>query len=115
MGAPEPAAEGISRRRIRRGEGEVTQWPRGLLDYRSVGPEDTPPSPEEDRLANRIALAARLLSIRRSEGREIDGAIEALRAAERALAAGDRATATAIVERVLARLGAEATDAPATP
>jgi hypothetical protein len=94
-----------SRRRVRRGEGEVTEWPRGLVAYVPSGPEDAVPSPDEDRVANRVHLAARLLAVRRSRGDPVEGEIGRLREAEAALAAGDRARAAALLDRVLAELG----------
>ncbi len=71
-------------RRTRRGEGEVTQWPRGLLDYTPGETPDAAPDPDEDRTGNRIRLAARLIGLLRSEGRDVQSEIEALHAAERA-------------------------------
>jgi len=93
-------------RRVRRGEGEVTQWPRGLVDYVAKGPEDAEPSVEEDRTANRLRLAGRLLSILASEGREVPAEIERLRTAEAAFAEGDRARAARLVDALFADLDA---------
>ena len=101
------------RRRVRRGEGEVTQWPRGLVEYVAKGPEDDDPSVEEDRTANRLHLAARLLAVLRSEGREVGVEIRALRAAEDAFSSGDRARATRLVDQLFADLDARrASEAP---
>jgi hypothetical protein len=101
-------------RRVRRGEGggEVTQWPRGVVGYVPAGPADETPSPEEDRTANRVKLAARLLSVLRSQGRPVDGLIPRLRAAEDAVASGDRARATALVDRLIADLDRASGDGP---
>ena len=92
------------RRRVHRGEGEVTQWPRGLVDYVAKGPEDEDPSVEEDRTANRLRLAARLLAVLRSEGRDVAREIGELREAEHAFAEGDKARATQLVDRLFADL-----------
>jgi len=92
-------------RRVRRGEGEVTQWPRGLVDYTPGGPPDTDPSSEEDRTANRIRLAARLIGVLRAEGRDVATELEELRRAESAFAAGRRGEATERIERLLGELG----------
>jgi len=100
--------EARPRRRVHRGEGEVTEWPRGLASYVPAGPDDAEPSPDEDRLANRIQLAARLLALRRAAGETMDPVFAELRAAERALRAGDRATATDRLDRVLVALDAAA-------
>lgn len=97
------------RRRVHRGEGEVTQWPRGLVDYVAKGPDDEDPSVEEDRTANRLRLASRLLAILRSEGRDVAPEILELREAERAFADGDRARATRLVDQVFADLDARRT------
>jgi hypothetical protein len=86
---------------VARGEGEVTQWPRGLTGYVPSGPEDATPSPDEDRTGNRLRLAARLLAVLRAEGRDVDAEVRALAAAERAYANGERATASALVDRLL--------------
>jgi hypothetical protein len=92
----------------RRDDREVTQWPRGLLDYTPSGPPEDPPSPEEDRTRNRIRFAARLLALLRARGEPVDREIRALAAAERALAAGDRAEATRRVEELLGELARRA-------
>ena len=92
------------RRSVRRGEGEVTEWPRGLLEYVPKGPEDATPSPEEDRTRNRLLLAARLLAVLRSRGEEVDREVALLTSAERALKAKDAARATREVEALLADL-----------
>jgi hypothetical protein len=98
--SPQPG----SRRRVRRGEGEVTQWPRGLAEYVPSGPDDATPSLEEDRTANRLALAARLLALLRSQGRHVDRELAALRTAEAEFARGDRAEAARHVDRLFADL-----------
>jgi hypothetical protein len=93
------------RTRVRRGEGEVTQWPRGLVAYVGAGPEGTP-SVEEDRTRNRILLAARLIAILRAGGSDVDRELADLHAAERAFASHDHDAATEKVEALLARLDA---------
>ncbi len=101
------------RRRVERGEGEVTQWPKGLVSYVPAhGPEGTAPA-DEDRTANRLALAARLLGLLRASGENVDREIADLQEAERALAAKDRARATALVDALLGRIRAR--DRPAPP
>ncbi len=88
----------------------MTQWPRGLAGYVSKGPPDTAPSLEEDRTANRLKLAARLLGVLVSQGRSVDREVRSLRDAEEAFARGDRAEAARRVDRLLAEL-----DAPPPP
>lgn len=100
--------------RVARGEGEVTQWPRGLVDYVPKGAPETAPSPEEDRTRNRLLLAARLLSLLRSRGENVDQEVAALRRAERAFAQGDRQRATELVDGLLGALDARARN-PGTP
>ena len=107
--SPEPAADGRGRprrRRIRRGEGEVTSWPRGLVDYLPSGPDEELPSPDEDRTRNRLLLAGRLLAVIRSGGAEVDRELLALARAERVLASGDRRSAAELVDRLLRDLDA---------
>ena len=106
----EPSA--TPRRPIRRGEGEVTEWPRGLLDYVPKGPADSIPSPEEDRTRNRLLLAARLLAILRSRGEEVERELARLASAERALKAKDAARATQEVESLLADLDRRSPSVP---
>jgi len=98
------ATQRRSKRRVTRGEGEVTQWPRGLVGYVSKGAEEATPSPDEDRTGNRLLLAVRLLSVLRSRGEDVEGELAELRVAERAYAAKDRARATELVERLLGAL-----------
>jgi len=95
------------RRRIRRGEGEVTEWPRGLTEYVPAGPPDATPSEEEDRLRNRLQLAARLLGVLRANGRDVDASVRALAEAERQRVRGDRVGATRRVDAILAELDRE--------
>jgi hypothetical protein len=114
---PDENAPTAPRRRVRRGEGEVTSWPRGLAAYVTSGPEDAVPSDEEDRTANRLALAGRLLGVLRSQGRDVDPEVDALRRARAAFARGDRDTAAREVDRLFAGLdddaaSLEATDTP---
>ena len=92
------------RRPVRRGEGEVTEWPRGLVEYVPKGPPDSTPSPEEDRTRNRILLAVRLLTLLRARGENVDRELAALASAERALKADDPTRATQEVEALLADL-----------
>jgi len=91
-------------RRTRRGEGEVTQWPRGLVDYTTTRVPDATPDPEEDRTGNRIRLAARLIGLLQTEGQDVGREMAALRAAERAYQAGHRVEATERVERLLGEI-----------
>jgi len=90
-----------ARRRVRRGEGEVTEWPRGLVDYTPSGPVDGVPSPEEDRDLNRLRLASRLLGFARADGIAVDDAVRRLHRADRAFREGDRATGRRLVDEVI--------------
>jgi hypothetical protein len=99
--------------RTRRGEGEVTQWPRGLVDYTPKNVPDDLPSPEEDRTGNRIRLAARLLALLRSQGRDVTREILDLAAAERAYTAGRHVEATRRVEQLLGELARRTEDSGA--
>jgi hypothetical protein len=92
----------------------VTQWPRGLVAYVPTGPEDASPSDEEDRTANRLALAGRLLGLLRSQGRDVGTALDELREARDAFARGDRATAAQRVDRLFADLDGDAASPGAT-
>ena len=92
------------RRRVRRGEGEVTEWPRGLVDYLPSGAPDGVPSPDEDRDLNRLRLASRLLGFARAHGHTVDAAVTRLRQAERAFREGDREKGRRIVDDVLSEV-----------
>ncbi len=105
--APEPG------RRVRRGGGEVTEWPRGLTEYVPVGPPDAAPSPEEDPLVNRLRLASRLLAVLRSQGLDVSREVAELRAADQLLTLGDRARAAGAIDGLLA--GLDARRPPPTP
>ena len=94
------------RRRVRRGEGEVTQWPRGLVDYTPTGRPEQTPSPEEDRDLNRLRLASRLLGFARANGHTVDAAIARLHRADRAFREGDREEGRRIVEDVITEVEA---------
>jgi hypothetical protein len=96
------------RRRVRRGEGEVTEWPRGLVDYLPSGAPDATPSPEEDRDLNRLRLAARLLGFARAHGHSVDAAVTRLRLAERAFRDGEREKGRRIVDEVLTEVERQA-------
>lgn len=88
-------------RRVRRGEGEVTEWPRGLADYVPSGEPEGTPSPEEDRDLNRLNIAARLLGTARSKGHNVDDAVGRLREADAAFRRGDRARGRRLVDAVI--------------
>jgi hypothetical protein len=82
----------------------VTQWPRGLAGYVPSGPDDEAPSAEEDRTGNRLRLAARLLAVLRSQGRNVDREVRELTAAEAAFARGEKDRATRLVDQLFADL-----------
>lgn len=91
---------------MRRDEGEVTSWPRGLVAYVPSGAEEETPPPDDDRVRNRLILAGRLLAVLRAGGETVDEELRRLRAAERAAAAHDRVRAIEEVERLLGELAA---------
>ena len=70
----------------------------------TTGPEDEPPSPEEDRTANRLRLAARLLSVLRAGGADVDRELRALAAAHSAFVKGDTRRAGELVDALFAEL-----------
>lgn len=98
-------------RRVRRGEGEVTQWPRGLVDYVPARTAEAVPDPEEDRLRNRLLLAARLAGILERRGVNVEALRADLRSAEAARERGDRDGALAAADRLLAALDRALADA----
>jgi hypothetical protein len=101
---PEDASAPAKRRRVNRGEGEVTEWPRGLSGYVPTGPDDASPSAEEDRTGNRLRLAARLLALLRAQGRDVDREIRELREAERAFEGGEKTEAARRIDRLLGEI-----------
>ena len=92
----------------------MTQWPRGLAGYVPAGRDDATPSPEEDRTANRLRFVARLLSVLRAEGQDVDRQLRDLEVARAAYDGGDRGRAARLVDQLLADLDAShpATDTP---
>ncbi len=99
---------------VRRGEGEVTDWPRGLVAYVPTTPDSVDRDPEEDRGTNRQKLALRLLDLEAGSGRSVDRARARLRRAARLRADGRRSEADAEVEAVLGEL-LDPTGAPRPP
>jgi hypothetical protein len=77
-----------------------------LVDYVPSGPDDATPDPEEDRTANRLHLAGRLISLRRARGAPVEREVAALQAAEAAFRSGRRSEADRRVDRLLADLDA---------
>jgi hypothetical protein len=84
-------------------EAELREFPRGLVGYVPQGERGAPTPEEEDALRNRVAIASRLLDLRRGEGYDVTEPWRELRDAEAALRAGDRRTAR---QRCDAALGA---------
>ncbi|MFZ0699853.1 MAG: hypothetical protein WAN74_06685 [Thermoplasmata archaeon] len=97
------------RRPIRRGEGEISQWPRGLVEYVTRGPADEGvPSEEEDRTAQRLHLASRLIAVLRARGVDVAPYVDRLRNADRVHRAGDRDKASRLVDDLIGALGERA-------
>lgn len=93
-------------RGVKRDQGEVHQWPRGLLEYVPSGPADSgPPPEEEERTAQRIRLAGRLIDLLKARGESDPSWIRELHDAERAYRHGDRARAGRLVDALLGELG----------
>lgn len=102
----DPPAVPPPRRGVRRGEGEVSQWPRGLVEYVTRGPEDEGlPPEEEDRTAQRLHLASRLISVLRARGIEVAPFVARLRDADAVYRSGDRGGAMRRVDELLGDLG----------
>jgi hypothetical protein len=96
-------------RSVHRDQGEVNQWPRGLVGYVPSGKADAgPPPEEEDRTAQRIRLAARLIDLLRARGEEDPSWGPRLREADRAYRAGERSHASRCVDELLGDLGERA-------
>jgi hypothetical protein len=102
--ASEPSPSGP--KRVRREDGgELAQWPRGLVAYTPAdGAPDTPPDPAENRTANRIDLAARLIALRRAAGADVGALLSELRGVERARRDGRADEARRRLEQLLGTL-----------
>ena len=72
------------------GEPELSEFPRGLVGYVPTGDRGHPTPEDEEPVANRIRLLARLIDVRRSEGRDVARWVRALGEARAAYDAGDR-------------------------
>jgi hypothetical protein len=81
-------------------ETELTEFPRGLVEYVARGPRGSPPPREEEPLANRMLIVERLWEVRRADGFPVEPLLKDLRDAERAYGAGDRGLARRLVDRV---------------
>lgn len=81
-------------------EPELSEYPRGLVDYVPVGSRGSPRPDEEDPVPNRLKLLGRLLAFRQSQGGEVESLLRRLGEAEAALRHGDRAKARRIGEEV---------------
>jgi hypothetical protein len=92
------------------GEPELSEFPRGLVSYVPTGDRGLPTSDEEEPTANRIRLVARLIEVRRSEGRAVESWVGALRAAQDAYADGDRKRARRLCDAVLSDVEAAPAD-----
>ena len=89
-------------------EERLREFPRGLVGYVPDGDPGEPTPEEEDSLFNRVALAGRLLDVRRASGFDVSRPTARLREAEAALRSGDRRRAREECDAVfgyLERLG----------
>ena len=77
--------------RSRRTESEMTDRPRGLVSYQTIGPRGDPPTADEDQVANRLLLVQRLVQLRQHQGHDVRTLLPTLNEAETAYRAGDRA------------------------
>lgn len=91
------------------GEPELSEFPRGLVGYVAKGDRGHPTPDDEEPMANRIRVIARLIEVRRSEGRPVEAWVKALREAQAAYADGDRARAKRLCDSLL---GEVETDGP---
>jgi hypothetical protein len=96
------------------GEPELSEFPRGLVGYVAKGDRGHPTRDDEEPLANRIRLVARLIEVRRSEGRDVEEWVRALGEAQRAYTEGDRPTARHRCDAVLREVETETARRPAT-
>jgi hypothetical protein len=85
-------------------ERELQEFPRGLVGYVPVGERGAPVEEEEDPVANRLALASRLLTVKQSEGWDVSDALESLQEAQAAYRAGDKRNAQRLCEAAVHRL-----------
>jgi hypothetical protein len=92
---------------LQRTEQELTEIPRGLVGYVAKGDRGTPPGPEEEPLANRLRLLARLAGLRQAQGHDVAEAIRGLDRAQTAYRRGDRVEARREADRAHALLERE--------
>jgi hypothetical protein len=96
------------------GEPELSEFPRGLVGYVAKGDRGHPTPEDEEPIANRIRLVARLIEVRRSERRDVEEWVRALREAQGAYTSGDRATARRLCDAVLREVETEVRSRPST-
>jgi hypothetical protein len=89
------------------GEPELSEFPRGLVGYVPKGDRGHPIPEDEEPVANRIRLVARLIEVRRSEARDVEEWVRALREAQAAYQSGDRARARRLCDAVLREVETE--------
>jgi hypothetical protein len=96
------------------GEPELSEFPRGLVGYVPTGDRGHPTPDDEEPTANRIRLVARLIEVRRSEGRDVEPWVAALRTAQSAYADGDRPRARRLCDAVLSEVESDRAGSRAT-
>ena len=96
------------------GEPELSEFPRGLVGYVPKRDRGHPTPDDEEPIANRIRLVARLIEVRRSEGRDVEEWVGALRNAQGAYSSGDRPKARRLCDAVLREVETEVAPRPRT-
>jgi hypothetical protein len=93
-------------RRLDAGESELelSERPRGLVDYVPRGDRGRPPERGEEPLSNRLLIVQRLYSVVAASGRPVGNLATTLARAERAYVAGDRGLARRLCDEVHAEL-----------
>ncbi|HEV2317675.1 MAG TPA: hypothetical protein VGV89_08905 [Thermoplasmata archaeon] len=91
----------------RRGESELTEFPRGLVGYVPIGDRGRPLEPEDEAIAHRRRLVLHLTDLTPLAPEERQGILSTLREAERAIEARDRTRAKRLVDEAHTRLEAQ--------
>lgn len=109
----EPARPARRPNEVKRGEGELASWPRGFVAYVPARPEpERSLAEEEDRTAQRLELAGRLIAVLAARGEPVDDLLRRLARLREGWRSRPRAEVDRAVDALLGELGERAEAEP---